>query len=122
MRENNAKHWIEKIFSHLQHKTCNESENVPLFDIVSCKRELYEFIDVFYLNGERLPMKDAWKVFSQTKDWHSRYPHMLKLWQVVLEIPARTVACERGFSKQNMFKDIKRTRLLIYTLDAVMCI
>ena len=83
----------------MQHKTCNESENEPFFDIVSCKRELYEFIDVLYLNGERLPMKYAWEVFSQTKDCHSGYPHMLKLWQARLEIPTRTIACEWGFSK-----------------------
>ena len=65
-------------------------------------------------------MKYAWELFSQTKDWHSRYPHMLKLWQAGLEIPARTISCERGFSKQNMIKNIKRTILSIYTLDAVM--
>ena len=75
---------------------------------------------MLYLNGEIPLMKYAWEVFSQTKDWHSRYPHMLKLWQAGIEIPARTVACERGFSKQNMIKDIKRTRFPIYTLDVVM--
>jgi hypothetical protein len=91
-----------------------------MFDITACKRELYEFIDVVHLNGERFSMKDAWKVFSQTKDWHSRYPNMLKLWQAMLVIPTSTVACERGFSKQNMIKDIRRTRLSINTLDALM--
>ena len=94
VRETNAKQWLERLFSHLQHKLCNEGDNVPFFDIAACKIELYEFIDVLHLNGERFPMKDAWKVFSQIKDWHSRYPNMLKLWQAILVIPASTVACE----------------------------
>ena len=120
VRETNAKQWLERLFSHLQHKLCNEGDNVLFFDIAACKTELYEFIDVLHLNGERFPMKDAWKVFSQIKDWHSRYPNMLKLWQAILVILASTVACERGFSKQNVIKDIRRTRLSINTLDALM--
>ena len=60
------------------------------------------------------------RYFSQIKDWHSRYPNMLKLWQAILVILASTVACERGFSKQNVIKGIRRTRLSINTLDALM--
>ena len=56
MRENNAKHWLERIFYHLQHKTCNEGENLPLFDIAAYKREIYEFIDMVHLNGEGFSM------------------------------------------------------------------
>ena len=94
MRETNAKHWLERLFFHLQHKICSECANVPVFDIATCERELYEFIDVLHLNGEGFSMKDAWRVFSQAKDWHLRYPNMLKLWQSILVIPANTVACE----------------------------
>jgi hypothetical protein len=68
VRENYAKNYLERLFSHLQHKSYIEGENIPCFDITSCKRELYEFIDVVHLNGERFLMKDAWKIFSQTKD------------------------------------------------------
>ena len=103
----------------MQHKKCNGSGYVPLFDIAACKREIYEFIDVLYLNGKTFPMKDAWKVFSQTKYWHSRYPNMLKLLQAVVVIQANTVACERYFYKQNLIKYINRTSLLIGTLDAL---
>jgi len=38
VRENSVKHWLEILFSHLQHKTCNEGENVLMFDITTCKR------------------------------------------------------------------------------------
>jgi hypothetical protein len=65
-------------------------------------------------------MKEAWKVFRNTKLWHKTYPHMMKLWQVVLTIPASTVDCERGFSKQNIIKDIRKSRLGLDTLDALM--
>jgi len=65
--------------TEVEHKTRNEGENVPSFDIAVCKRKLYEFIDVVNLNGERFRMKDAWKIFCQTKDRHSKYPNMFKL-------------------------------------------
>lgn len=45
---------------------------------------------------------------------------MMKLWQVVLTNPASTVDCERGFSKQNIIKDIRKLRLGLDTLDALM--
>ena len=44
----------------------------------------------------------------------------MKLWQAVLTIPASTVDCERGFSKQNIIKDIRKSRLGLDTLDALM--
>ena len=122
MIETNAKHWLERLFFHLQYKICSECANVPVFDIATCERALYEFIDVLHLNGERFSMKDAWRVFSQAKDWHLRYPNMLKLWQSILVIPTNIVACERGFSKHNVIKDIRRTKLSINTLDALMCV
>ena len=65
-------------------------------------------------------MKEAWKVFRNTKQWHTNYPHIMKLWQAVLTIPASTVDCERGFSKQNIIKDIRKSRLGLDTLDALM--
>lgn len=45
---------------------------------------------------------------------------MLKLWQVVLVIPIGVVAYERGFSRKNLIKDIKRSKLSLDTLDALM--
>jgi len=38
----------------------------------------------------------------------------------MLTIPASTVACERGFSRQNIIKDVRRTKLSLATLDALM--
>ena len=37
VRETNAKQWLERLFLHLQHRLCNESDNVPFFDIASCE-------------------------------------------------------------------------------------
>ena len=64
-------------------------------------------------------MKDAWRIFCVT-ELHTNFPNMLKLWQTILIIPASTVACERGFSRQNIIKDVRRTKLSLATLDALM--
>ena len=45
---------------------------------------------------------------------------MMKLWQAILTIPASIVDCERGFSKQNIVKDIRKSKLGLDTLDALM--
>ena len=45
---------------------------------------------------------------------------MMKLWQAILTIPASTLDCERGFSKQNIIKDIRKSKLGLDTLDALM--
>lgn len=83
--------------SFICNKICSGCDNVPVFDIAACGRELYEFIiNVLHLNGERLSMKDACRVLSQRKAWHLRHPNMLKVWQSILVIPASTIACERG--------------------------
>jgi hypothetical protein len=50
----------------------------------------------------------------------SRYPHMTKLWQAVLVIPASTTSCERGFSTQNHIKTTLRCSLVLETLEAQM--
>ena len=45
---------------------------------------------------------------------------MSQLWQAILSIHSTTVACERGFSRQNIIKDVRRTKLSLTTLDALM--
>jgi len=95
-------------------------ESIPLFDISDCKRELHHFVDILNLYCEGFSMKEAWKVFCNTKQWHITYPHMMKLRQTILTIPASTVDCERGLSKQNIIKDIRKAKLGLDTLDALM--
>jgi hypothetical protein len=119
-REKNSERWLFKLFQHLQHTISEDIGLVPLFDVKACKRELHPFVDSLNLACEGFSMKEAWKVFRNTKLWHKTYPHMMKLWQVVLTIPASTVDCERGFSKQNIIKDIRKSRLGLDTLDALM--
>ena len=45
-----------------------------------------------------------WMVYSSNVDYVERYPHMIKLWQVVLVIFASIAFYERGFSTQNRIK------------------
>ena len=93
--EKNSECWLLKLFQHLQHTISNDVEFVPLFDIKDCKRELHPFIDSLNLASEGFSMKEAWKVFYNTKQWHKMFPNMMKLWQAVLTILASTVDCER---------------------------
>ena len=93
---------------------------MPLFDAKAYKRELHPFIDSLNLACEGFSMKEVWKVFRNTKQWHTTYPHMMKLWQAILTIPASIVDRERGLSKQSIIKDIKKSRLGLDTLDALM--
>ncbi|XP_059070451.1 uncharacterized protein LOC131860102 [Cryptomeria japonica] len=115
-RDNVSKRWLDKLLQHLQHTT----NNVSIFDVNGCKRELHSFVDSLHSSCEGFKMKDAWRVFRNTKYWHRSYPHMMKLWQAVLTIPASTVDCERGFSKQNIIKDVRKSKLALDTLDALM--
>ena len=65
-------------------------------------------------------MHEVWRMFCQMKDWQDGFPHLMKLWQATLVIPCSTVSCERGFSKQNLIKEMKRNRLNIEHLDDLM--
>ena len=49
-----------------------------------------------------------------------RYPHMTKLWQVVLVNPASITSCVKRFSTQNHLKSTLRCRLVLETLQAQM--
>ena len=119
-RERNSDRWLLKLFQHLQHTMPNDDGFMPLFDINACKRELHPFVDSLNLACEGFSMKEAWKVFRNTEQWHKTYPYMMKLWQAVITIPTSTVDCERGFSKQNIIKDIRKSKLGLDTLDALM--
>jgi hypothetical protein len=118
-RERNSKRWLEKIFQHLQHPYYQSEENKTTFDFEACLKELHPFVDTLRVNCEGSSMKDAWRIFYVT-GLHTNFPNMSKLWQAILTIPASTVACERGFSRQNIIKDVRRTKLSLVALDALM--
>ena len=50
-------------------------------------------------------------------EWCDSFPNLMKLWQVVLILPASTASCQRGFSKLNRIKNDDRSRLCLETLD-----
>ena len=82
-------------------------------------KELHPFVDTLRVNCEGSSMKDAWRIFYVT-GLHTNFPNMLKLWQAILTILASTITCERGFSRQNIIKDVRRTKLSLVELDALM--
>ena len=59
-------------------------------------------------------------VYSSNLDYVERYPHMTKLWQIVLVIPTSTASYETGFSTQNHIKSTLRCSLVLETLEAQM--
>ena len=84
------------------------------------KSELRGFLDTLQISCGGLKMHQAWMVYSSNLDCVERYPHMTKLWQTVLVIPARTTFCKRGFSTQNHIKSTLRCSLVLETLEAQM--
>ena len=64
-------------------------------------------------------MHEAWRMFCKMKDWQDSFPHLMKLWQATLVIPSSTVSCERGFSKQNLIKEMKRYSDCIMTQNQI---
>ena len=64
-------------------------------------------------------MHKAWDSCCKAKSWLQLFPGMVQLWQLCMTIPIRRVACERGFSCQNMIKNDTTNGL---SLDALMFI
>jgi hypothetical protein len=62
-------------------------------------------------------MVGAWEQCGGELEWCESYPNLMKLWKIVLTLPASTASCERGFSKLNHIKNDDRSRLCLKTLD-----
>ena len=120
VRDSNAKRWLEILVSHLQPNNGANSFTQQVLNVKACEMELYGFVDMLRLNCEGYTMHEAWRMFCKMKDWHDSFPNLMRLWQSIMVIPYSTVACERGFSKQNVIKEIKRNRLSIEHLDDLM--
>ncbi|KAH7444814.1 hypothetical protein KP509_02G093100 [Ceratopteris richardii] len=120
VREQNAKLWLERLLQHLLDFRELSEHALYSIDKRGCEQELYSFVDNLFMNCEGFTMKEAWRYFSSMKDWHASFPNLMKLWRAILVIPASTIACERGFSKQNLIKSDRRSSLIVNTLDHLM--
>ncbi|KAH7295154.1 hypothetical protein KP509_27G035000 [Ceratopteris richardii] len=118
--ENFGNVWLERLLQHLLDFQELFEHALYTIDKKGCEKELYSFVDNLFMNCEGFTMKEAWRYFSSMKDWHASFPNLMKLWQVILIIPTSTDACERGFSKQNLIKSDRRSRLTVNTLDHLM--
>lgn len=103
---------------------CNEGGDlgvVPALDADGCRSEVDHFvIALLTACSKNASLHEAWNVFSGEAQYHHTFPNMLKLWQAVLVLPVNTACCERGFSKQNQIKAVKRNRLGVQNLAALM--
>ena len=64
-------------------------------------------------------MFGAWEKCRGELEWCDSFPKLMKLWKIVLILPASTASCERGFSKMNRIKNYDRSRLCLETLDTL---
>lgn len=113
--ERMTSHWLEKLLERF----CDGLPQ-PLVDRESCKGELHEFVSMLASSCERKNMLEAWKFCGETPHWHADWPNLMRLWQIVMVIPASTVVCERGFSKQVLSRNTSRSRLSLPIWDAMM--
>lgn len=102
--------WLSRLLTKLGDNVVNAE---------GCKKELSKFVSRMYIGCGGMPFKDAWQVFSCTSQCDT-FPNMVRLWQAILVLPISSVACERGFSKQNLIKSNRRQCLKVETLEALM--
>jgi hypothetical protein len=81
---------------------------------------LKSFVDPLQVACSGLKMHHACAIFASIDDYLSKFPHMIRLWQVVLIIPTSTTSYERGFSTQNHIKSSSRCAMNISTLELLM--
>lgn len=103
---------------------CDRFANGPssLVDKDECETELPRFVATLL---EAYPTKglfDTWIQCGSELEWRQMFPELFKLWQIVLVLPASSVMCERGFSKQNRIKSHDRSSICLKTLDRLMFI
>ena len=106
--------------SHLQPNNGANPRTEQVLNVKACEMELYSFIDMLCLNCEGYTIHEAWRMFCKMKDWDDSFPNLMRLWQATMVIHYSIVACERGLSKKNGIKEIKRNRLSIAHLDDLM--
>ena len=97
--------WFFMASNFIEH-FCTNGGN--FLDERGLKSELRGFLDTLQISCGGLKMHQAWMVYSSNLDYVGRCSHMIKLWQIVLVIPASTASCERGFSTQNHIKSTLR--------------
>ena len=92
----------------------------PIVDREKREGEIDRFTILLKRCFSRKNMIDSWKQCAGRTEWVDSFLIMVRLWQVMLVIPASTAACERGFSRQNLIKTSHRTSLSLETLDCLM--
>ena len=69
-----------------------------------CKRKILEFVEISMKVCERKGEHEAWLCCGTDREFMRNWPTMMKLWQWIVVIYARTTICECGFSKHNWVK------------------
>ena len=85
-----------------------------------CKRKILDFVEISMKVCERKGEHEAWLCCGTDREFMRNWHTMMKLWQWIVVIYARTTICECGFSKHNWVKSDHWSRLKLETLDAFM--
>ena len=94
--------------------------NSPITETEKCEGEMECFVVTLHRAYPKKNMFGSWEQCRGEPKWCDSFPNLMKLWKIVLILPASTASCERGFSKMNRIKNYDRSRLCLETLDTLM--
>ena len=89
--------WLERILLRFQY-TEEESD--------MCKGQLLEFTETLQHECENNMIFEAWHICSSNLEWHTNWPKLMQLWQIIMFIPSCVAISERGFSKTKYQKPL----------------
>ena len=113
-RDSKTRQWLLRLCEKF------DTGNSPIIDTEKCEGEMESFVVTLHRAYPKKNMFGAWEQCRGEPEWCESFPNLMKLWQVVLILPASTASCERGFSKLNRIKNDDRSRLCLETLDTLM--
>jgi hypothetical protein len=113
-RDFETKRWLRRLCEKI------DIGDSPIIDTEKCEGEMESFTITLHRAYLRKSMVATWEQCGGEPEWCEFYPNLMKLWQIVLTLPASTTSCERVFSKLNRIKNDDRSRLGLETLDTLM--
>ena len=103
---------------HLSEKI--DTGNSPIIDTKKCEGEMESFFVTLHPAYPKRNKFGAWEQCRGEPEWCDSFPNLMKLWNIILILPASTASCERVFSKMNSIQNYDSSRLCLETLDTLM--
>ena len=71
--------------------------NSPIIDTEKYEGEMESFFVTLHREYPKKNMFGAWEKSRGEREWCDFFPNLMKLWQVVMILPAKITSSERGF-------------------------